>query len=43
MGQKITIDSASMVNKLFELLEARWLFNTTDIDALIERNSVFTL
>jgi 1-deoxy-D-xylulose-5-phosphate reductoisomerase len=40
MGQKITIDSASMVNKLFELLEAKWLFDTTNIDALIERNSV---
>ena len=40
MGQKITIDSASMVNKLFELLEARWLFNTSKIDALIERNSI---
>jgi 1-deoxy-D-xylulose-5-phosphate reductoisomerase len=40
MGQKITIDSASMVNKLFELLEAKWLFNTTNIDALIERNSI---
>jgi len=40
MGQKITIDSASMINKLFELLEARWLFNTTDIDAVIERNSI---
>ncbi|MDF1879591.1 1-deoxy-D-xylulose-5-phosphate reductoisomerase, partial [Sulfurimonas sp. SAG-AH-194-C20] len=26
MGQKITIDSATMVNKMFELLEARWLF-----------------
>ena len=40
MGQKITIDSASMVNKLFELLEARWLFNTSNLDALIERNSI---
>ena len=40
MGQKITIDSASMVNKLFELLEARWLFDTTNIDAVIERNSI---
>jgi len=39
MGQKITIDSASMVNKLFELLEARWLFDTTQIDAYIERSS----
>ena len=40
MGQKITIDSASMVNKLFELLEARWLFDTTNIDAVIERSSI---
>ena len=40
MGQKITIDSASMVNKLFELLEARWLFNTSNLDAVIERSSI---
>ncbi len=40
MGSKITIDSASMVNKLFELLEARWLFGTSNIDAYIERNSL---
>lgn len=26
MGAKITIDSASMVNKAFEIIEARWLF-----------------
>ncbi len=40
MGNKITIDSASMVNKLFELLEAKWLFNTDKIDAFIERKSL---
>ena len=40
MGIKITIDSATMVNKLFELLEARWLFNTTKIDAFIETKSI---
>ena len=40
MGNKITIDSASMVNKLFELLEAKWLFNTNKIDAFIERSSM---
>ena len=40
MGNKITIDSASMVNKLFELLEARWLFGTADIEAYIERTSM---
>ncbi len=27
MGAKITIDSATMLNKAFELIEARWLFN----------------
>ena len=36
MGQKITIDSASMVNKTFELLEARWLFGEGEYDAVIE-------
>ncbi|GAB6046059.1 1-deoxy-D-xylulose-5-phosphate reductoisomerase [Caminibacter profundus] len=40
MGKKITIDSATMVNKLFELLEARWLFKTTEIDAFIETKSI---
>ena len=29
MGAKITIDSASMMNKGFEVIEARWLFNMT--------------
>lgn len=27
MGAKITIDSASMMNKAFEIIEARWLFD----------------
>ncbi len=40
MGQKITIDSASMVNKLFELLEARWLFGEGEYDAIIETKSL---
>jgi 1-deoxy-D-xylulose-5-phosphate reductoisomerase len=39
MGVKITIDSATMVNKLFELVEARWLFNTSKIKAIIEPTS----
>lgn len=39
MGHKITIDSASMVNKLFELLEARWLFGSSEIEAFIELGS----
>ena len=40
MGNKITIDSATMTNKLFELVEARWLFNTTAVDAIIEPKSI---
>lgn len=40
MGSKITIDSATMTNKLFELLEARWLFNCENLDALIEPKSI---
>lgn len=40
MGQKITIDSATMINKLFEVLEARWLFGIECINALIEKNSL---
>ena len=33
MGSKITIDSASMVNKGLEVMEARWLFGT-DLDQI---------
>lgn len=40
MGRKITIDSASMMNKLFELLEARWLFGEREYDAIIETRSL---
>ena len=45
MGQKITIDSATMVNKLFELIEAHWLFRgrfdgEPRFDALIETRSI---
>ncbi|MBD3840807.1 MAG: 1-deoxy-D-xylulose-5-phosphate reductoisomerase [Campylobacterales bacterium] len=40
MGSKITIDSATMTNKLFELIEAKWLFNTTKCDAIIETKSI---
>lgn len=29
MGAKITIDSASMMNKGFEMIEAKWLFGVT--------------
>jgi len=40
MGNKITIDSATMTNKLFELLEAKWLFDTNKVDAMIEKKSI---
>lgn len=33
MGQKITIDSATMVNKGLEVIEARWLFDV-DLDRI---------
>lgn len=39
MGQKITIDSASMANKLFEVLEVYWLFGCKEVSAFIERSS----
>lgn len=40
MGNKITIDSATMTNKMFELIEASWLFNTKKVDAIIETKSL---
>ncbi len=40
MGAKITVDSATMMNKLFELLEARWLYGCENVDAVIETKSV---
>ena len=35
MGAKITIDSATMMNKGFEMIEARWLFDTAPDDIRI--------
>lgn len=42
MGDKITIDSATMANKGLELIEAHWLFDVepTRIDALIHPQSI---
>ena len=42
MGAKITIDSASMMNKGLELIEAVWLFDMKpdDIDIVVHRQSV---
>ncbi|MEE0964519.1 MAG: 1-deoxy-D-xylulose-5-phosphate reductoisomerase [Ruminococcus bromii] len=42
MGAKITIDSATMMNKGLEIIEARWLFNVPakDIDVVVHRESI---
>lgn len=42
MGQKITIDSATLMNKGLELIEAVWLFDTApdDIEILVHRQSI---
>jgi 1-deoxy-D-xylulose-5-phosphate reductoisomerase len=45
MGKKITCDSATMTNKLFELIEGYWLFknqfsNKPHLDAIIETKSL---
>jgi 1-deoxy-D-xylulose-5-phosphate reductoisomerase len=42
MGPKITIDSATLVNKAFEAIEARWLYRLpySRIDAVIHPRSV---
>jgi 1-deoxy-D-xylulose-5-phosphate reductoisomerase len=41
MGRKVTIDSATLLNKGFEVIEAHWLFDipTDRIDVLVERKS----
>lgn len=42
MGPKITIDSASMVNKGLEVIEAKWLFNLEpeQIEVLVQPQSI---
>jgi 1-deoxy-D-xylulose-5-phosphate reductoisomerase len=42
MGQKITIDSATLMNKGLEIIEARWLFNTPleKIQVLIQPQAI---
>ena len=42
MGAKITIDSASMMNKGLELIEAVWLFDVKpkDVDIVVHRQSI---
>lgn len=42
MGNKITIDSATLMNKGLEMIEAKWLFNVDidDIEVVIHRESI---
>ncbi len=42
MGAKITVDSASMMNKGLEIIEARWLFDVDvdNIDVVVHRQSI---
>ena len=42
MGQKISVDSATMMNKGLEFIEAKWLFNcdASDIDVVIHPQSI---
>ena len=42
MGAKVTVDSASLMNKGLELIEARWLFNVDpkDIEVVIHPQSI---
>lgn len=42
MGAKITIDSATMVNKALEVIEAKWLFDVlpSQIDVLVHPQSI---
>ena len=42
MGAKITIDSASMMNKGFEMIEAKWLFGVTpqQVEVVVHPQSI---
>ena len=42
MGAKVTIDSASMMNKGFEIMEAKWLFDVdaSDIEVVVHPQSI---
>lgn len=42
MGPKVTIDSSTMMNKGFEIIEAKWLFNVepNQIEVVVHRKSL---
>ena len=40
MGNKISVDSSTMMNKCLEIIEARWLFDIVDIEVLIHPEGI---
>ncbi|OOB79686.1 MAG: 1-deoxy-D-xylulose-5-phosphate reductoisomerase [Epulopiscium sp. Nuni2H_MBin001] len=40
MGSKITIDSATLMNKGLEVIEAKYLFNIANIDVVVHKESI---
>ena len=40
MGEKISVDSSTMMNKCLEIIEARWLFDVKNIDVLIHPEGI---
>ncbi|MCR4661877.1 MAG: 1-deoxy-D-xylulose-5-phosphate reductoisomerase [Clostridia bacterium] len=40
MGEKVTIDCATLVNKGFELIEAKRIFNFSNIEAIMHKQSL---
>lgn len=40
MGEKISFDSATLINKCFEIVEAYYLFNFKNIEALYHKQSI---
>lgn len=40
MGRKISVDSATMMNKGLEIIEARYLFDITNIDYIVHPQSI---
>ena len=42
MGAKITVDCATLVNKAFEVIEAKWLYNAkfSNIEVVVHRESI---
>ena len=40
MGRKITVDSATLVNKGLEVMEARWLFDMDHIQVVVQPQSI---